>query len=551
MVCPMFFPDLEVVGGSLGLTAAVAAIPILVFFVLVGALRVRSHWAGLVSLMVALGLAIGVFGMPLYQAFSAAGLGIENGLVPIVVIIVAAVWLHRLMVATGREKDLREVFAAVGNGDVRIQALLIALCFGGLLEGLSGFGVPVAIVTALLLGLGFAPVKAATIALLANTSPVTFAAFGVPLTTAAGVMTGPGTTHEKALEVAQYSALLQPAIALVIPFVLALLIDRAHLRQLLPLALVMGVVEGTGQYLTLHFISFELGGVLPPILTFLVVALMVRIYQPPINPEFSVPVPGKLHPGRVALAVMPYAMVIAVLMIGRMVPAVSQLLHSTDLRVTWPGWEQGAHLHKVPEGALSVGYVTIPMLSQPGFLIAMAAILSGVVFSLVGRGTPHQLGMRRVVGELGCAINRMALSSVTILEVMALSYLMNLSGMVLAIGTLLARTGVFYLLLSPLIGYMGTAVSGSSASANALFGGLQQSAAAQVGLPGAYAVAVNSAGGVIGKLIAPQSLAIAAAAIGDPKSEVALMRRVLGWSLGLLAFMVLVSFGLGLCYLHA
>lgn len=545
----MFVPDVTAIGDRLWLSALVAALPIGVFFVLVGAFRMRSHLSGLIALATGLIVAIAGFKLPVTMAISASLLGALKGLIPIIVIVIAAVWLHRLMQATGRETDLRKVFSAVGNGDLRIQTMLIALCFGGLLEGLSGFGVPVAIVTALLMGLGFKPLKAAVIALVANTSPVAYAAFGVPITTAAALMRG-HHLNENAAEIAKYVSLTEPAVALAIPFVLILLIDRKNFRQLFPLALVMGLIEGIGQFLTLRFVSFELGGVLPPIVTFLVVWLMVLIYRPPIPEEFVTEKPTDLRIGRVAMAVLPYSLVIAVLSLGRMVPLFAKTLSATDLQVSWPVLAGKVASADNPQVASHIGTVVIPTLSQPGILIAASAIITGIVFTVVNEKGQYPLGAKRIVKELGLAIFSMRFSATTILEVMALAYLMNISGMVLTIGTLLASTGTFFLVLSPLIGYLGTAISGSSTSANALFASLQETTALQIGLPGAFAVAVNTAGGVVGKLIAPQSLAIAAASMGAPEKEIDLLRAVIRWSLGLLLFVVIICFAGGMLLLH-
>lgn len=537
----MFVPDVTAVGGRLWLSALVAALPIVVFFALVGAVRLRSHLAGLIALAAGLVVAVAGFKMPLSMAVSASLLGTLKGLVPIVIIVIAAVWLHRLMQATGREADLRKVFSAVGRGDLRTQTMLIALCFGGLLEGLSGFGVPVAVVTALLIGLGFKPMKAAVIALVANTSPVAYAAFGVPITTAAALLSGHNPT-QNAAEIAYYVSLTEPAVALIMPFALSLLIDKEHFRHMFPLALMMGLVEGAAQFLTLRFVSFELGGVLPPIVTFLVVSLMVMIYRPPVPEEFVTEKPTDLRVGRVTLAVLPYGLVIVILSLGRLVPLIAKALTATDIQVSWPGLAGRVASPDNPDTATHVGNIAIPILSQPGVLIAVAAIITGAVFTLLNEGGKYPLGAKRVGKELVTSIYSMRFSAATILEVMALAYLMNISGMVLTIGTLLASTGTFFLLLSPLIGYLGTAISGSSTSANALFASLQETTALQLGMPGAFAVAVNTAGGVIGKLIAPQSLAIAAAAMGEPEKETDLLREVIGWSLYLLLFVVFVCF---------
>lgn len=537
----MFVPDVTAVGGRLWLSALVAALPIVVFFALVGAVRLRSHLAGLIALAAGLVVAVAGFKMPLSMAVSASLLGTLKGLVPIVIIVIAAVWLHRLMQATGREADLRKVFSAVGRGDLRTQTMLIALCFGGLLEGLSGFGVPVAVVTALLIGLGFKPMKAAVIALVANTSPVAYAAFGVPITTAAALLSGHNPT-QNAADIAYYVSLTEPAVALIMPFALSLLIDKEHFRHMFPLALMMGLVEGAAQFLTLRFVSFELGGVLPPIVTFLVVSLMVMIYRPPVPEEFVTEKPTDLRVGRVTLAVLPYGLVIVILSLGRLVPLIAKALTATDIQVSWPGLAGRVASPDNPDTATHVGNIAIPILSQPGVLIAVAAIITGAVFTLLNEGGKYPLGAKRVGKELVTSIYSMRFSAATILEVMALAYLMNISGMVLTIGTLLASTGTFFLLLSPLIGYLGTAISGSSTSANALFASLQETTALQLGMPGAFAVAVNTAGGVIGKLIAPQSLAIAAAAMGEPEKETDLLREVIGWSLYLLLFVVFVCF---------
>lgn len=537
----MFVPDVTAVGGRLWLSALVAALPIVVFFALVGAVRLRSHLAGLIALAAGLVVAVAGFKMPLSMAISASLLGTLKGLVPIVIIVIAAVWLHRLMQATGREADLRKVFSAVGRGDLRTQTMLIALCFGGLLEGLSGFGVPVAVVTALLIGLGFKPMKAAVIALVANTSPVAYAAFGVPITTAAALLSGHNPT-QNAADIAYYVSLTEPAVALIMPFALSLLIDKEHFRHMFPLALMMGLVEGAAQFLTLRFVSFELGGVLPPIVTFLVVSLMVMVYRPPVPEEFVTEKPTDLRVGRVTLAVLPYGLVIVILSLGRLVPLIARALTATDIQVRWPGLAGRVASPDNPDTATHVGNIAIPILSQPGVLIAVAAIITGAVFTLLNEGGKYPLGAKRVGKELVASIYSMRFSAATILEVMALAYLMNISGMVLTIGTLLASTGTFFLLLSPLIGYLGTAISGSSTSANALFASLQETTALQLGMPGAFAVAVNTAGGVIGKLIAPQSLAIAAAAMGEPEKETDLLREVIGWSLYLLLFVVFVCF---------
>ncbi|MDY2940992.1 MAG: L-lactate permease [Varibaculum sp.] len=532
-----YTPAVDALAGSLPLTALAAAVPIVVFFLLVGVLQLRSHVSGAFALAAALIVAVAAFKMPVQMALSGMLLGFTFGLLPIGLIVLAAVWLHNLMTATGRERDLTAIFDRVSRGDIRVETLLIALCFGGLLEGLAGFGVPVAILTVLLINLGLEPHKAAIIALVANTSPVAYAAFGVPITTA-GSLLGGADKSANAAEIAVQVSTLEPWIALVMPFVLLWLIDRHSFGQLFVLAAGMGVSEAAGQFLTIRYVSFELAGVLPAIVTFGVAMGLLALHHPQPPTEYARARHAHLHPGRSAMAILPYALVIAILAGGRMIPPLRDTLAATDLHITWPGLEGLTG----PGGAdAAATHVILPTLSQPGVLIAIAAVISAVVFSLADAGGRYPLGARAVAGAAVETWHKMRLAVLTIVEVIGLAYVMNLSGEVLAIGTLLAATGGAFVFLSPVIGWLGTAISGSATSANALFTGLQDATAIQVGMSGTYAVALNTAGGVIGKLVAPQSLAIGAAAMGEPEKETWLLRRVLGVSILLLVYIIAVG----------
>lgn len=561
-----FTPQVDVVGGSLALTAFIALLPILVFFILVGGLRLRSHWAAALALFVACFIATVAFKMPLDMVFASGTMGLTFGILPIGVIIISAVWLHRLTCASGREKDLTAIFAVVAGGDLRVQALLISLCFGGILEGLAGFGVPVAVVIALLLSLGFSPFRSAVIALVANTAPVGYAAMGTPLLTAGAMMDG---VHklDNARQAASYLILLEPAIGLVMPFIILWLIHpgRRGLLQLWPLALAMGISEALGEWATVKFLSFELAGFLPSMITFVVVWVMAAIYRPKPPARFRAPARPPLSPRRVTLAVLPYVLVIIVLATGREFAPLAKLLERTDITVDWPGLS--GRLNLIDGEPSPAAQMILHTLSQPGVMIFACGLIITIVYHFAARGEQRRavakaarqgiiedgdqaaaagkaapsFGISSAVIELGCTFNSLKWSLLTILLVMAMAYIMNHSGMILSMGTLLARTGQWFIFVSPAIGWLGTAISGSSTSTSALFAGLQYTTALQAGMTPAFAVAANIAGSVIGKLIAPQSLAIAAGAIGQPEEEVTLMRAVLVWALGLLIFITALA----------
>ncbi|CAM5743302.1 hypothetical protein SALBM311S_04663 [Streptomyces alboniger] len=365
---PVYVQELEPVADSLGLSALVAALPLVIVLVLLGGVRVKAHLAGLTGLLAAVLVAWLAYGMPLGQTVSSAAQGAAFGLFPILWIVVNALWVYRMTVRTRHFDILRRSFGRLSD-DPRIQALVVAFCFGALLEALAGFGAPVAICSVMLVALGFDPVRAAVVALVANTAPVAFGAMGTPVVTLAQV---------------------------------------------------------------------------------------------------------------------------------------------TGLPFSWP------------------------IVSTGGTLVLLAGVCTAVVL---------KVHARVAVKEWAATVHELRFAILTVTSVLGLAYVMNLSGQAATIGHFVAAAGAGLAFLSPVLGWFGVAVSGSDTSANALFGALQVTAARESGLSPELLAAANSSGGVLGKMISPQNLTIACAAVGLAGREGDLLRKVVPWSAGLLLVMCLIVVG--------
>src|SRR4051812_33559958 len=280
-----FQQDTEAVGGSLFLTALCAMLPLAVLFILLGGLKVRAWISGLAALAAAIVVGVALFGMPVGQALSAAVNGALFGFFPILWIVINAVWVYNLTVASGHFEVLRLSFEKV-SPDQRIQAIIIAFCFGALLEALAGFGTPVAISVVMLMSLGFEPVKAATVALVANTAPVAFGALAIPIVTlapiAAGVSNDPRLSDANALDsLGSMVGRQTPILALFVPLILVLIVDgRRGVRQTALPAMVAGTVFGLAQFVTANYLSVQLTDIVASLLSAGSVVLLVRVWQP-------------------------------------------------------------------------------------------------------------------------------------------------------------------------------------------------------------------------------------------------------------------------------
>lgn len=540
----VFTPDVNPLGAQ-WLSALVGLIPIVTMMVTLAVLRWKAHWAGLFSTGVAILVAATAFGMPIGLALNSAVEGFFFGLFPIIWIVIAAIWFYQITVVSGRFNDLRDTFNLISD-DPRIQAILIAFCFGGLLEALAGFGAPVAITGVMLMAIGFPAFRAAMVVLLANTAPVAFGAIAIPILTA-GNLTGIDYR-----EIGAYVGHQTPILAFFVPFLLLLLADgKRGLKECWPVAGAIGAAFAVTQWVSATWISVELTDVIASLVGLGVGVLVLRVWQPTggaaaldrMRTELAssggtdisganddhARARGPLTSGHIAMALLPYILVILVFGIAKLVPPITKALTSTDIKFGWPGL-YGNVLNAAGEPVSSTMF-NFNWLSNPGALLAFTTILVAIIYK-VPPGA--------VWGELRNTVIKMRWSILTVGSVLALAYVLNLSGQTISVGTWIAGTGAAFAFLSPMLGWIGTAITGSDTSANALFAKLQQTAAIEAGLDPTLMVAANTSGGVVGKMISPQNLAIACSAVGIVGQESALLRKVIWWSLGMLATLCLL-----------
>ncbi|MET7615738.1 L-lactate permease [Streptomyces sp. NPDC005408] len=524
----MFVQQLEPVAGSLALSALAAALPLVTVLVLLGAVRMKAHRAGLIGFAVAALVAWLAYGMPLGQTLAAGAQGVLFGLFPIMWIVVNALWVYRMTVRTQHFDILRRSFGRLSD-DPRIQALVVAFCFGALLEALAGFGAPVAICSVMLVALGFDPVKAAVVSLVANTAPVAFGAMGTPVVTLAQVTGLPLDS------VASVVGRQTPLLALVVPLVLVGLVDgRRGLRETWAPALACGVAFAAAQFAAANYVSAQLADIGAALIGAAALVAVPGARKPAAEPVRAAVLTGvrsedldREDPQReVVRAYAPYALIVAIFSVAQ-IPPVKRLLAEATRIFDWPFLDV-ANPDGKPVGANDF---TLPLISTGGTLVLLAGVVTAFVLGVGGRDA---------VREWAATVRELRYAILTVTSVLALAYVMNLSGQAASIGHFVAAAGAGLAFLSPVLGWFGVAVSGSDTSANALFGALQVTAARESGLSPELLAAANSSGGVLGKMISPQNLTIACAAVGLAGKEGDLLRKVLPWSLGLLLVMCLI-----------
>jgi lactate permease len=555
----MYQQVLDPVSDSLAWSSLFAAIPLVVLFVLLGGLRVTAWVSALVALLAALGVAVLVYPMPTDQALLAASEGAVFGFFPIMWIVINALWIYNMTVVTGHFDVLRRSFSKV-SPDQRIQAVIIAFCFGALLEALAGFGTPVAITSVMLIALGFRPIKAATVALVANTAPVAFGALAVPIVTLAPIA---GLPEQ---DIASMVGRQTPLLALFVPMALVFIIDGSRgVRATLPATLTCGVTFALAQYVTSNYISIPLTDIIASLVSALSVVLLLRVWQPSDTyveadetedevdtkaarasrrggddaearhaQDAAVRVASRDDadhedpPIEVLRAYAPYLIIIAVLVFTQL-PGLKDVFDAPTKLFNWPG----LHVTNPSGDPLSSLEFKFNWLNAVGTLLVFSGILT--IFAIGISPAKAFKAWLDTWRQLLTAI-------VTVMAVLALAYVMNDSGQTGTLGNWMAGAGAAFALISPVLGWLGVAVTGSDTSSNALFGALQVTAAHQAGLDPTLMASSNSSGGVLGKMISPQNLAIAAAAVGMPGREGDLFRKVIGWSLAFLAFMVVIVY---------
>jgi lactate permease len=530
------------IAGSLVLSTLVALIPIVVLFVLLAGIRMAAQWAALITLAVALVIAVLVYGMPIGLALDSTLFGAAFGLFPIVWIVINAIFIYNIIVDTGLFDTIRDSLAGVSN-DRRIQVVLIAFVFGALLEATAGFGTPVAITGALMAGLGFEPIYAASLALLANTAPVAFGGFGIPILTAGAV------SGLDVMELSQMVGRQTPFLALIIPGMLVtVMAGFRRMLEVLPVVAVAGIAFAGTQFLVSNLLGPELADLLAALITVVAVIALMSVWSPSSEWHFEHEPPSEDREdfdtpplGRTLYAWSPFLIIIALFLIVQIGPikdAVSAtqtainfpnsvVSETTGLPVVpWPGLDGNVAQTSpvVPKPTPYDAFFSTNWLSAAGTIILIGDIISLAVL---------RVGPGRALRVYGESLNQLKWAILTIVAVLGLGFLLNYSGMTFTLGLAAAATGVLFPFFAPIIGWLGVALTGSDTSSNALFANLQKVTAQQIGLSPNLTVGANSSGGVLGKMISPQNLAVGTSATGLQGKEGDLLRMVLKWSIGL------------------
>jgi lactate permease len=498
------------IANSLGWSALAAAIPIVVLLVLIGIMRKPAWVAGLSGLGAALVIAVGVYGMPLKLALSATALGAAFGLFPICWIVYWAVVLYRITVETGNFEIIKDSIGGL-TADRRLQALLIAFAFGAFIEGSAGFGTPVAVAAAMLTGLGFTPFFAAGICLLANTAPVAFGAIGIPVVTLA-ILTG-----LPEMELSRWVGNLCAPVSLFIPAYLILVMGgwRA-LKGVLPAAAVCGISFASIQFLISHTVGPQLVDIIASIVALLCLVALLKVWQPKdtflMEGETHVAVQIQGHGfTRTLLAWSPYLFLVLFVLVWGYPQSVA-VLNKVSIPIPWPGLHnQIARMPPLVAAAEPYKAVfNFNWLSAAGTACAFSSITAAIML---------RVSLRLYLDILAKVAVQLAFPIFTIACVLGLAFLMNYSGATVTLGIAFAATGALFPFFSPLLGWLGVFLTGSDTSSNTLFGNLQVVAATRLGIEPAIMAAANSAGGVMGKMISLQNLAVAVAATGMARSE--------------------------------
>lgn len=525
-------------GNSIALTALAVSLPIFYLFWALAIKRMKGHIAGSTTLLFTIIDVVIVYKMPVGLAISSSLLGILNGLFPISWIIVTAVFLYNLTVEAGQFDIIKSSIASLSN-DRRLQALLIAFSFGAFLEGAAGFGTPVAITGAILIGLGFEPLYAAGICLLANTAPVAFGGIGAPIL-AAGAATG------------MSSDLISAAVGRQLPFLsvfvpLYLIIVMAGwkaAKEVLPAILTAGVTFAIAQWWSSNYLGPMLPDIIASLFSLICLATLLKFWKPkniwrfPNEKSDKVEQYKKYTGGQIFKAWSPF--IVLTVMVGiwgtsSFKDLIAKKLQWFIMIPHWPGLD-GLVMKAMP----IVSKPTMYAASYKFDFIAFAgtAILITSIISMFILG----ISPSRATKVAGSTLKTLVYPCITIGSVLGFAYIANYSGLSFTLGLLFSETGHAFPFFAPILGWLGVFLTGSDTSANALFGQLQNVSAQQIGINPVLTVAANSSGGVMGKMISPQSIAVAAAATGLVGRESDLFRFTLKHSVFLLFLVCAMTF---------
>ncbi|CVK19385.1 L-lactate permease [Sporomusa sphaeroides] len=524
-------------GDSLGLTAITVSIPIFYLFWALAVKRMKGHIAGLTTLLLTIVVVVVVYGMPVNVAISASVLGMLNGLFPIGWIILTAVFLYNLTVETGQFDIIKSSISSL-SPDRRIQALLVAFCFSAFMEGVAGQGAPVAVAAAMLIGLGFPALPAAAICLVGNTPPVPFGPVGTPTIMMATVTELPNSIVGRAI------GLDMTILALVIPiFMLVVVAGRKNVMGALPAALVAGISYAVTNHLVSQNFGPELPAIFSSFVSMICLVVFLKFWKPatiwrfPNDSDIAEDSTHRYSAGQIIKAWSPFIILMIVMGIWGTPAFKAWVAQELKWFITIPSWP----------GLDGIVYRAAPIVAVPSkyaasyrmdfFSAAGTAMLISAILSMVVLGLSPAAGVR----VFKKTFNQLMYSLITLTAVLGVGFLANYSGMSYTLGLAFATyTGMFFPIFSPVIGYLGVFLTGSVTSSAALFGKLQQVTASHLGLNPLLTISANLFGAVIGKLISPQSIAVACAATGLVGRETDIFRLTVKYSIYLLLFVIVI-----------
>jgi lactate permease len=515
--------------GSPWLSTLIAALPLAVLLGSLALLRMRAPVAAVMGLVAALLVATLAFGMPIQQALSAAGYGAAYGLLPIGWIVLNVIFMYQLTLERGQFDVLRNSIAGVVE-DSRLQLLLVAFCFGAFFEGAAGFGTPVAVTGAMLIGLGFSPLQAAGLSLIANTAPVAFGALGTPLVTLAGVTD---------LPLQQLSAVvgrIMTPFAVLVPFwLLVAYCGWRRTMEVWPAVLVAGLSFAVAQLAISNLHGPWLTAIGASLVSIAALVLFMRLWKPRAVMRMEHAASGLAPPRGAALrkAWMPWIILMLVVFLWGLPEMKAWLDGIFRLNLAFPGLDQMVQRMPpvVAKPEIEAAKYNFNLLSATGTAILISGVLSGF---LLGAGPVSIL--RTYLKSLVTV----APSLLTIAAMLALGYLTRYAGVDATLGLAFAATGVLYPFFGTYLGWLGVAVTGSDTASNVLFGGLQKVTSQQLGLSPILMAGANSAGGVMGKMIDAQSIVVASTATRWFGQEGTILRYVFLHSLVLAGLVGLV-----------
>ena len=530
--------------GSIWLSAAVAAIPLFILLYMLGVRRAKGHYAATGGLIAALAVAIAVWGMPAGLAVNSTLMGAAFGFFPIIWIIICAIWVYNMTVESGQFEVIKNSLASITD-DRRLQALFIAFAFGSFIEGASGFGTPIAITAAMLVGLGFNPVYACGICLLANTAPVAYGAVGTPVITAAAV-SGLDLMHISKIVGRQL-----PFLSIIVPlWLVVLMCGWKRSLEVLPAIIVSGVAFAGTQFFTSNYVNAFLPDITSAIVTIAALLVFLKIWHPEQSwhfPDEAASTTGKeelrYSLPQVALAWSPYLIltVLVFLWADDQYLGFRNVLDGIDKTLpfyvfAWPGLD-GLIMKAAPIVAKAAPYAAkfkLNPLGSTGTAILVTGIITMIILPKYSFGQAVKCFFKTIA--------QLAYPIYTVMCILGIAFLMNYAGMSSSLGLAFTTTGFLFPFFAPILGMVGVFLTGSDTSSNALFSTMQRTTAEQLGLDPNLMVAANSSGGVCGKMISPQSISVATAATGLVGHEGDIFRFTLWHSVAMTLFMSLLTF---------